>query len=392
MRPVHWLVFMQGDKVVPCELMGAKAGKQSHGHRFHHPGTITIGKAAEYVDALAAAKVIADFTARRDRIRQQVASAAAAVGGRADIDDALLDEVTALVEWPMPITASFEAKYLEVPSEALIYTMKKQQRYFPLLDGKGKLMNRFITIANIESRDPDVIRDGNERVVRPRLADAMFFWQLDGKQKLADHLEATKQVVFQQQLGSMYDKSLRVSKLAAAIAKHIGGDAALAERAGLLSRCDLMTATVGEFAEMQGVMGRHQARRDGEVAELASALDEFYMPRFSGDQLPQTKTGIAVALADKLDSLLGIFGVGMKPSGDKDPFALRRAALGVLRIIKTHRLGVDLHRLLAQTGELLADKIDADAAVAVYDFMLSRLKVLYSDEGRIGAGVYSSSA
>jgi len=260
--------------------------------------------------------------------------------------------------------------------------MKKNQKYFPLRDQNGKLMNRFVTIANIESSDPAVIRDGNERVIRPRLADAMFFWEQDGKQKLQDHLESLKAVVFQKKLGSLFDKSERVANLAAKIATHIDGDKALAQRAGQLSRCDLMTATVGEFADMQGIMGRHQARRDGEAQELAIALDEFYMPRYAGDQLPQTKTGIAISLADKLDTLVGIFGIGMKPSGDKDPFALRRAALGALRILKEHALPLDLDRLLHKAVEQLANNVaTTDLADQVYDFMLNRLKGIYTDEG-----------
>ncbi len=381
-RPVHWLVFMQGEDIVPCDLMGVSAGKQTRGHRFHHPDTIDINTPAEYADKLKEGKVIADFASRRESIREQVNAEAASLGGQADMDEALLDEVTALVEWPVPVSAGFEEKYLEVPNEALIYTMKKNQKYFPVLNKDGSLMNNFITIANIESSNPKVISDGNERVVRPRLADAMFFWQQDGKKKLEDHLEGMKSVVFQQKLGSMFDKSERVSNLAGVIASHIDGDVELAKRAGLLSRCDLMTETVGEFAEMQGIMGRHQARRDGEPEELALAMDEFYMPRFSGDQLPATKTGIAISLAEKIDTLLGIFGIGMKPTGDKDPFALRRAALGALRILKEHALDIDLHALLKQATEQLGDKVEADnVADDVYDFMMNRLKGLYSDDG-----------
>lgn len=381
-RPVHWLVFMQGEEVVPCNLMGVDAGNQTRGHRFHHPDSIEINFPAEYADKLEAGKVIADFSARRDRIREQVNAEAGSLGGQADMDDALLDEVTALVEWPVPVSAGFEEKYLEVPNEALIYTMKKNQKYFPVLNNDGGLMNHFITIANLESTNPEAIRDGNERVVRPRLADAMFFWQQDGKKKLEDHLDAMKSVVFQKKLGSMYEKSERVSGLAANIAQNIGADETLAKRAGLLSRCDLMTETVGEFAEMQGIMGRHQAKRDGEPEELAQAMDEFYMPRFSGDQLPATQTGIAISLAEKIDTLIGIFGIGMKPTGDKDPFALRRAALGALRILKEKQLNIDLQQLLKLAAEQLGDKIEnTDVVDEVYDFMLNRLKGLYADEG-----------
>jgi glycyl-tRNA synthetase beta chain len=366
--------------------LGAKAGQVSYGHRFHHPEAITINHASEYASKLQNSKVLADFASRRDKIQSQVKQQADLLGGKADMDDALLDEVTALVEWPVPITAGFEEKYLEVPHEALIYTMKKNQKYFPVLSNKGDLMNYFITIANIESTNPDVIRDGNERVIRPRLADAMFFWQQDGKKKLEDHLDSMKSVVFQKDLGSMYDKSERVANLAGEIAKHIGGDVELAKRAGLLSRCDLMTQTVGEFAEMQGIMGRHQARRDGEPEELALAMDEFYMPRFSGDDLPQTKTGIVISLAERIDTLVGIFGIGMKPTGDKDPFALRRAALGALRILKEHALTIDLHDLLKLASEQLGDRINSkDVADDVYDFMLNRLKGIADFDQRLQA-------
>ncbi len=381
-RPVHWLLFMQGNHVVHCNLLGVDAGQKTFGHRFHHPAAITINDPDEYIDKLREACVLADFEERKAQIRNQVTHAAEALNGSADIDDDLLDEVTALVEWPVPVTASFEDKYLAVPHEALIYTMKKNQKYFPVLSHDGRLMNHFITISNIESTNPDVIRDGNERVVRPRLADAMFFWQQDGKRKLEDHLESMKSVVFQQKLGSMYEKSERVATLAAEIAQHIEGDETLAHRAGMLSRCDLMTETVGEFAEMQGIMGRHQALRDGEPEELAIAMDEFYMPRFSGDRLPQSKTGIAISLAEKIDTLVGIFGIGMKPTGDKDPFALRRAALGALRILKEHQLDIDLHDLLKRAVEQLISQItEKNTHEQVYEFMLNRLKGIYTEEG-----------
>ncbi len=391
-RPVHWLLFMQGKNVINCELMGVKAGRKSYGHRFHHPQAIPIDNPSEYADRLAAGRVIADFPARRKRIHEQVRAGASSLGGQADMDDALLNEVTALVEWPMPVIAGFEKKYLEVPNEILIHTMKKNQKYFPVFNQDGSLMNKFIAIANIDSSNPDAIRDGNERVIRPRLADAMFFWEQDGRKRLEDHLEAMKSVVFQRKLGSMYDKSKRVSSLAGAIAADTGADIQLAKRAGLLSRCDLMTAIVGEFAEMQGIMGRHQARRDNEPEELALAVDEFYMPRFSGDRLPETGTGIAISLAEKIDTLLGIFGIGMKPTGDKDPFALRRAALGALRILKEHRLDIDLHRLLKLATEQLGDRLESrDVAGEVYDFMMNRLKSLYFEDG-ISAEVFASVA
>lgn len=380
-RPVHWLVFLHGDDVVPCTILDSEAGRQTFGHRFHAPGAIEIDTPANYAELLESkGKVLAHFTSRRDKIKADVEATASSLGGVADLDDALLDEVTALNEWPAPIAGEFEEVYLEVPHEALVTTMKTNQKYFPVFDNDGKLMNHFITIANVDSKNPQVIKEGNERVVRPRLADAMFFWQQDGKKRLQDHQLALEKVVFQQKLGSMADKSYRVAELAKTISALIGGDPELAERAGMLSRCDLMTEMVGEFASMQGIMGRYQAKRDGESDELAQAMDEFYMPRYSGDQLPQTRTGISISLAEKLDTLVGIFGIGMKPTGDKDPFALRRAALGALRIMREHSLSLNLHDLLDSAEFLLDTKIDdKDAANAVYEFMLERLKGIYND-------------
>lgn len=382
-RPVHWLLFKQGSDVIPCRLLDVDAGELSYGHRFHHPEALQIDEPSSYADKLeSAGKVITHFEARRDNIKSQVENAAETLGGRADIADALLDEVTALNEWPIAITGSFEEKYLEVPPEALILTMKKNQKYFPLFDADGKLMNHFITIANIDSPKPEVISEGNERVIRPRLADAMFFWEQDGKQKLEDHIESLKTVVFQKDLGSMYDKSTRVAALAAWIAERTGADSSLAKRAGMLSRCDLMTNVVGEFADMQGIMGRYQALRDGEPEELATAMEEFYLPRYSGDRLPQTPTGIALALAEKTDTLCGIFGIGMKPTGDKDPFALRRAALGALRIIREHSLTLNIREFLDTAVASLQDRITGDnVACDVYSFLMERLKVLLADEG-----------
>ena len=382
-RPVHWLVFLLGDQVVPCTLLDAQASNQTFGHRFHHPQAITLYNPEDYAQVMESlGKVIAHFDKRREIIKAQVEEAATVLDAVADLDDDLLDEVTALNEWPVPIVGEFEERFLSVPQEALVATMKGNQKYFPVFDQTGRLRNHFITIANIESRQPELIREGNERVVRPRLADAMFFWEQDGKKRLEDHTESLKHVVFQKDLGSMADKSTRVAALAKAIAEQIGGDPELAQRAGTLSRCDLMTEMVYEFPEMQGIMGRYQAERDGEPEELAQAMDEFYMPRFSGDQLPQTPTGIAISLAEKIDSLVGIFGVGMRPTGDKDPFALRRAALGALRILREHALTIDLHGLLEKAIDLLSDRItESDTLDAVYHFMLERLKGLYHEGG-----------
>ncbi len=382
-RPVHWLLFRHGDEIVPCTLLDAQAGSVSYGHRFHHPEAIDIHTPSEYADKLESqGKVIAHFATRRENIKAQVEKVAETLGGQPDMDDALLDEVTALNEWPVAITGSFEERFLEVPPEALILTMKKNQKYFPLFDGEGRLMNHFITIANIDSPRPEVIAEGNERVIRPRLADAMFFWEQDGKQKLEDHIESLKTVVFQKDLGSMYSKTMRVAVLTSWIAERTGADVALAERAAMLSRCDLMTHMVGEFADMQGIMGRYQALRDGEPEEVAQALEEFYLPRYSGDRLPATPTGIALSLAEKTDTLMGIFGIGMKPTGDKDPFALRRAALGLLRIIREHSLTIELDELLAQAESALGDLVrEPDARQQLKQFLMERLKVMLADEG-----------
>lgn len=381
-RPVHWLLFKLGQSVIPCTLLDAPAGDTTRGHRFHHPDPIVVDEPRTYAQVLEeTGKVITHFETRRELIQEQVERAAESLGGQAQIDDALLDEVTALNEWPVAITGSFEEKYLQVPAEALILTMKKNQKYFPLLDAEGRLLNHFITIANIDSPQPEVISEGNERVIRPRLADAMFFWEQDGKHRLEDHIESLKNVVFQQKLGSMYDKSLRVAALARWIAGEIGGDPDLAERAGKLSRCDLMTQMVGEFADMQGIMGRYQALRDGEPQELAQALEEFYLPRFSGDRLPATRTGICISLAEKTDTLVGIFGIGMKPTGDKDPFALRRAALGILRTVRKHSLTMDLNELLEQSAALQSFNDQSELIDEVLEFLLERLKGVLAEEG-----------
>ena len=382
-RPVHWLVFLLGNDVVICRILDATSARISYGHRFHHPEAIEIKSPDAYADQLLSPGfVIADFDQRKAKVKAQVEETAASLNGVAEMDDDLLEEVTALNEWPIPVAGEFEERFLDVPHEALVSTMKSNQKYFPIFNAKHELMNHFITLANIESKDPAMIKAGNERVVRPRLADAMFFWQQDGKKKLEDHIERLKTVVFQKQLGSMYDKSERVAALAEYIAKSIDGDVAKAKRAGQLSRCDLMTEMVYEFGDMQGIMGRYQAQRDGEDAEIAQAMDEFYMPRFSGDQLPQTKTGIAIALAERIDTLVGIFGIGMKPTGDKDPFALRRAALGALRIIREHQLPLNIRDLLTQASNNLAGNItEASAIDDVEGFMFDRLKGLYADLG-----------
>ena len=392
-RPVHWVVFLHGEAVVPATILGCRAGNRSRGHRFHHGGEIVIPHPAAYESLLQEeGRVIVDFGRRADRIHAEVLAAAETLGGTAMVDDDLLDEVTALVEWPVAITAGFEERFLAAPQEALILTMKKNQKYFPVVNEHGRLLPRFITIANLDSPRPEVIRAGNERVVRPRLADAMFFWEQDGKRSLSSRLDDLRHIVFQNQLGSLYDKSVRVSRLAAGIAGQLGENVAFAEGAGLLSRCDLVTETVFEFPEMQGIMGRYQARRDGEPEAIAVALEEFYQPRFSGDALPASPTGIAVALADRLDTLVGIFGIGQRPTGDKDPFALRRAALGALRILVERALALDLKALLEAATEGLAPWVRQPGVVdELFGFMLERLKGLYLEQG-VGAEVFEAVA
>ncbi|QIB50450.1 glycine--tRNA ligase subunit beta [Pseudomonas sp. OIL-1] len=389
-RPTKWLVMIQGDSMIPGEILAQHAGRTSRGHRFHHPDEVRITTPASYADDLRKAKVIADFNERREMIRQRVEQLAAEQHGTAIMPDDLLDEVTALVEWPVPLVCSFEERFLDVPQEALISTMQDNQKYFCLLDADGRLLPRFITVANIESHDPAQIISGNEKVVRPRLTDAEFFFKQDQKQPLESHNARLANVVFQAQLGSVYDKASRVSSLAGAIAGQIGGEPEKAARAGLLSKCDLSTEMVGEFPELQGIAGYYYARHDGEAEDVALALNEQYMPRGAGGELPSTLTGAAVALADKLDTLVGIFGIGMLPTGSKDPYALRRAALGVLRILIEKKLELDLHAALETAVAQYGDSVKAQGLVEqVQDFIFDRLRARYEDEG-IDVAVYQS--
>lgn len=384
-RPVHWVVMLYGSAVIETSVLGIAAGKHSRGHRFHAPQPIAISSPAKYVDALLEkGHVIADAARRRDTIRSGVEAIAASLGGTAVIEPALLDEVTSLVEWPVPLAGHFDARFLSLPPEVLIATMQEHQRYFPVRGPDAKLINAFITVANIESRDPDKVRDGNERVVRPRLADASFFWETDRKQRLEDRCEALKAVTFQNKLGSLFDKSVRVESLAVHIANIINGDAALAQRAARLSKCDLLTAMVGEFPELQGLMGRYYAIHDGEPGEVAAALAEQYWPRFSGDQLPESLTGIAVSMADKLDTIAGIFSIGQKPSGTRDPFGLRRAALGVLRICVERKLDIDLRQLVETAVALQPVTPPAETVEDIWAYLMERLRGSYleaQDEG-----------
>ena len=379
-RPVHWVVMLFGSAVVNAEILGVRSGKHSRGHRFHAPQPVSIASPAKYVTTLREkAYVMADVSERRELIRNAVTNAARAVGGNAVIDPSLLDEVTALVEWPVPVTGSFDARFLELPQEVPIATMQDHQRYFPVRDESGRLMNHFVTIANIESRDPAKVRDGNERVVRPRLSDAAFFWNMDRKQRLEARCDSLKLVTFQTKLGSVFDKSVRVSNLAARIAELIGGDIAMAKRAALLCKCDLVTLMVGEFPELQGVMGRYYAEGDGEPAEVCTAIEEHYWPRFAGDRLPQGKVGIALSIADKIDTVAGIFCIGQKPSGAKDPFALRRLALGILRIILERSLELDLLQLIEAAVNAQPMPATAETVPDISSYFMERLRGLYLD-------------
>ncbi|GHG58499.1 glycine--tRNA ligase beta subunit [Alishewanella longhuensis] len=381
-RPVHTIIMLYGETVVPATILGRTAGNQTYGHRFHAPALVSIKNADAYLPTLEQAFVIADYAKRKAYIAEQVAITAAGLGAQVKPDDALLEEVTSLVEWPAVLVGSFEESFLQVPAEPLISTMKDNQKYFPLLDSAGKLMNKFIFVANISSKDPQQIISGNEKVVRPRLADAQFFFNTDRKVKLVDRLDSLKTVLFQQQLGTLAEKSERISQVAGFIASKIGVDEQAAARAGLLSKTDLMTNMVGEFPEVQGIMGMHYARLDGEAEAVALALNEQYMPRFAGDELPSRLEGAAVAIADKLDSLVGIFGIGQIPKGDKDPFALRRAAIGALRIMVEKQLPLDLVELIAFSQQTFGDKLsNAKVADEVLDFLLGRFRAWYQDEG-----------
>jgi glycyl-tRNA synthetase beta chain len=392
-RPVHWVVMLFGREVVPATLLDTPAGRHTRGHRFHAPRPLLLRSPAAYERTLREkGYVIADFAARRERILKEVTAAADALGGRALVSAALLDEVTALVEWPVALAGRFEERFLSLPREVLISTLEAHQRYFAVEDVAGALMPAFITVSNIESRDPDKVRQGNERVVRPRLADAAFFWERDRRQPLVAYRAALDTVTFQAKLGSLGDKTRRVQALAAEVAAGIGGSAEEARRAASLSKCDLLTAMVGEFPELQGVMGSYYARADGETEEVAAAIREHYLPRSAGDWLPLTRTGLALAIADKLDTLAGIFGIGEKPSGNKDPFGLRRAGLGVQRILIEKRLDLDLRSVIDSALDLVRTDIarlggaavQPSVAEEIYDFLMERLRSYYL-EGSGGA-------
>ena len=382
-RPVHTVTMLLGDELIEGEILGVASARTIRGHRFLGEKEFEIQHADQYPQLLREkGSVVADFNERKAEILAKSQAKATALGGVADIEESLLEEVTSLVEYPNVLAAKFEERFLAVPAEALVYTMKGDQKYFPIYDKDGKLLPHFIFVSNINPEDPTAIIEGNEKVVRPRLTDAEFFFKTDLKQKLVDRLPRLETVLFQQQLGTLKDKTDRIEQLAGEIAKQIGADEAKAKRAGLLSKCDLMTNMVFEFTDTQGVMGMHYARHDGEDEEVAVALNEQYMPRFAGDELPKSLVASAVALADKFDTLTGIFGIGQAPKGSADPFALRRAALGALRIIVEKNLPLDLEDLVKKSATLFGDKLSNQNVVAdVVDFMLGRFRAWYQDEG-----------
>ena len=387
-RPVHTVTMLLGDELIEGEILGVASARTIRGHRFLGEKEFEIQHADQYPQLLREkGSVVADFNERKAEILAKSQAKATALGGVADIEESLLEEVTSLVEYPNVLAAKFEERFLAVPAEALVYTMKGDQKYFPLYektegDKDGKLLPHFIFVSNINPEDPTAIIEGNEKVVRPRLTDAEFFFKTDLKQKLVDRLPRLETVLFQQQLGTLKDKTDRIEQLAGEIAKQIGADEAKAKRAGLLSKCDLMTNMVFEFTDTQGVMGMHYARHDGEDEEVVVALNEQYMPRFAGDELPKSLVASAVALADKFDTLTGIFGIGQAPKGSADPFALRRAALGALRIIVEKNLPLDLEDLVKKSAALFGDKLTNQNVVAdVVDFMLGRFRAWYQDEG-----------
>lgn len=401
-RPVHWLVMLHGSDIVDGEVLGLHSGRKSRGHRFMHPQPVHVADADSWLDAMRMSKVLADPRERRQRILDEVARVAKTTGGTPRLDDALLDEIANLTEWPIAIACTFEREFLSVPPEALVTTMEANQKFVPVFDGQGKLTEHFIGIANVDSKHPEEIRKGYERVIRPRFADAKFFWDEDLKTPLASYQEALKSVTYQQALGSLWDKSVRVAELARVIANRVGVDAGQATRAASLAKCDLLTRMVGEFPELQGVMGRYYARHDHESADVAEALDSVYQPRFAGDTIAAGRVGQVLAVAERLDTLAGIFAVGLKPTGNKDPFALRRAALGLARTLIEGGLELDHKALFVEALELLpetalaaglkpgkdgkAPALDAGqrrAALAseLNEFVLDRLRGYYAEKG-----------
>ena len=382
-RPVHTVTMLFGAQLLQGELLGVESDRVIRGHRFLGEAELIIHHADQYEELLDdRGKVIVDYNRRKAIIRDQVEALAAHENGVAAIDDDLLEEVTSLVEWPVTLVGSFEEKFLAVPSEALMYTMKDNQKYFPVLDKEGQLLPRFIFVSNIVSRDPAQVISGNEKVIRPRLADAEFFFETDKKKTLASRLESLSSVLFQKQLGTLKEKSERIANVAEDIALQIKANTKHAQRAGLLSKTDLMTEMVMEFPDVQGVMGMYYAQHDGEDNDVAIALNEQYLPRFAGDKLPTSLVACAVSLADKLDTLVGIFGIGQVPKGDKDPFALRRAAIGLLRIITDKNLNLDIVELAEIAKVQYGNKLTNENVVNdVVDFLFARFRATYQANG-----------
>ncbi len=392
-RPVHWVVILFGQQVIAEKIMNLTASNQTFGHRFHAPQAIALENATDYADILEQkGYVIAEFSKRREVVRQQAESAAQALGATAKIENSLLDEVTALIEWPIAITGNFDKKFLDIPQECLISSMQDHQKYFPIVNKNGELLPHFITIANIESSNPAVVREGNERVISPRFSDAAFFWEQDSKVTLASYREATKKITFQKKLGTLFEKTERVAILSKSIAEQINANTQDAYRAAILSKCDLMSDMVGEFAELQGIMGRYYAQKDAETQAVADAMQEQYQPKFADDIIPASTTGKILSLADRLDTLLGIFAIGMKPTGSKDPYALRRSAIGILRILIEGELSLDLKQLLKTASIQFKDDIKAPEAVnETFSFIMERLRAYYKDQG-IAVGIIDAIA
>ncbi|MDF2940240.1 MAG: glyS [Gammaproteobacteria bacterium] len=382
-RPIHWLLMLYGKEVVEAELFGHKSGCFTFGHRFHHPEAIKISEPSEYADILLKKGwVVADLDERKAKISHQIEALSKTLEAKAIVPESLLDEVAAIVEWPVAVLCRFEGEFLKVPQEALISSMQSHQKCFALVDIDNRLLPFFITIANIDSKHVDSVKSGNEKVMRARLSDAAFFYQVDLQTRLEDRLPVLEKVSFQAKLGSMLDKSKRLSQLAGFIANELGANPEMAERAGLLSKTDLVSSMVNEFPELQGIMGRYYAQHGGEEMEVAAALFEQYQPRFAGDALPLTLTGRIISLADKLDSLVGIFGIGQQPSGSKDPFALRRAAIGVVRLLIEKQLNLDLSQLIDQAVTLYSSKlVEPQVKKLVLEFCLERLYSYYQEHG-----------
>ncbi|MES1953913.1 glycine--tRNA ligase subunit beta [Salinisphaera hydrothermalis] len=381
-RPVHWVVALHGDAVLPLSVFGEHADRQTRGHRFHHPDTIEIASAGSYVEQLRnPGRVVVDIDERRQLVLDAVVAAAQSLGGQALIDDELVAEVTALVEWPVGIAGRFDTRYLELPREVLIATLEGHQRYFPVEGESGALVAGFVTVANIESRDPAQVVAGNERVIRPRLADAFFFWEQDRRHGLATRIPDLGRVSFQQSLGSLGDKSVRLGRIAGELADAVGADHADVARAAELAKTDLLTEMVGEFPELQGVMGGYYAQLEGENAAVSEALPEQYAPSGAGAPIATTAVGRCIALGDRLDTLAGIFAIDKRPSGDKDPFGLRRAALGVVRTLIEGEIAIDLRRLLDTALDLQPVAAPEGTAEALWMFHMERLRGYYTEQG-----------